>query len=108
MPMYLVGDLIEELREAHSILEDYHDKCYEELGKTIDPTANETEYCSSFQETYGNEYERLTCYEHDKLRAWDKLLKPECVYSDEHECDFQYSADEQDWLCVAPDADGKD
>ena len=68
---------VEEIREAHSILADYHDKCYEYLGKTIDPNAHETEYCSSFQEAYGKEYDRITCYEHDKLREWTKLLKSE-------------------------------
>ena len=66
--------LIEELQEAHSILEDYHDKCSEELEKTIDFDASETEHCSSFLETYGKDYDRLTCHEHDKLRRWSQLL----------------------------------
>ena len=34
-------------------------------------------------------------------------LKQECIYSDEHECDFKYDVDEDDWVCVAPDSDGK-
>ena len=66
--------LLEELRDAYEILEDYHDKCSEELEKTIDYDANETEHCSSFQETYGKDFDRLTCHEHDKLRRWAKLL----------------------------------
>ena len=67
--------LIEELQEAYSILEDYHDKCSEELEKTIDFDASETEHCSSFEETYGKDYDRLTCHEHDKLRRWSQLLE---------------------------------
>ena len=80
--------LIEELQEAYSILEDYHDKCSEELEKTIDFDASETEHCSSFLETYGKDYDRLTCHEHDMLRHWSQLLAewtqdlatcPECM-----------------------------
>jgi hypothetical protein len=66
--------VIEELQAAYEILEDYHDKCYEELEKTIDVDAGETEHCASFQETYGKDFDRLTCHEHDKLRTWAKLL----------------------------------
>ena len=66
--------LLGELRDAYEILEDYHDKCSEELEKTIDYDASETEHCSSFQETYGHDFDRLTCHEHDKLRRWAKLL----------------------------------
>ena len=66
--------LLGELRDAYEILEDYHDKCSEELEKTIDYDASETEHCSSFQETYGKDFDRLTCHEHDKLRRWAKLL----------------------------------
>jgi len=67
--------LMEEIREAHSILEDYHYKCSEELEKTIDLDASETEHCSVFEETYGKDYDRLTCHEHDRLRHWSRLLR---------------------------------
>ena len=75
MPIYLAEDLIEELREAHSILEDYHHKCTIAPEETIDLSADETEACRSFDETYGKDYDRLTCHEHDKLREWSKMLE---------------------------------
>jgi len=77
MLTFLERTLLDEIKEAHSILEDYHDKCEEVIGATyvIDETAEETEYCSTFSETYGNDWDRPTCYEHDKLRAWSKIIE---------------------------------
>ena len=76
MLTFLERTLLDEIKEAHSILEDYHDKCVEVISATyvIDETAEETEYCSTFSETYGNDWDRPTCYEHDKLREWHKIL----------------------------------
>ena len=59
---------------AHSNLEDYHHKCRYDK---IDETKEEAEYCRSDDTAYGTGFDQLTCYEHDRLRAWDKMLKDE-------------------------------
>lgn len=69
--------LIQEIRVAHSILEDYHHKCrYDKIDETIE-IGGEAEYCRSDDTAYGTGFDQLTCYEHDRLRAWDKIVKDE-------------------------------
>ena len=37
--------------------------------------AEETEACQELGEVYGKDYIDKTCYEHDKLREWSKVVK---------------------------------
>jgi len=73
MLTFLERTLLDELREAHSILEDDHHKCDLEVTKLIpdiDEPTKEVEYCRSFSEA-----SYALAYQHDKLRAWSKIIE---------------------------------
>ena len=71
--MYLAEDLMKEIAIALDCLEDHHVNC--EWMAEPDLEAEETESCAEFAEQFGKDYDRLTCFEHDKMREWSKMLK---------------------------------
>jgi hypothetical protein len=71
MLTFLERTLLDELREAYSIFEDYHYKCDLEvidLFRTDDNS--EVEYCRTFDEA-----SPVLDYQHNKLRAWSKIIE---------------------------------
>ena len=73
MPYILAEDLIEEIKIAADIIENHHVNC--EWMAEPDLDADESESCAEFAEQFGKGYDRLTCFEHDKMREWSKMLK---------------------------------
>ena len=71
MPMYLASDLLAEIEIAKWCLENHHVNCEWETWPDLE--AEETESCAEFAEQFGKSYDRLTCFDHDKLREWTKL-----------------------------------
>jgi len=72
-----------ELEIACNLLENHHPNCnwaFDADGKSIglaepDLNAEVTETCAEFDEMYGKGYPRgRTCWEHDKIREWQKYL----------------------------------
>ena len=66
--------LKEQLAIALDFLENHHINCEWSFEPDLD--AEESESCAEFAEVYGKGYDRLTCFEHDKLREWQSKLFP--------------------------------
>jgi len=71
MLTFLERTLLDEIREAHSILEDYHHKCDLEIVDLFraDDNEPEVEYCRTFEDA-----SPLVNYQHNKLREWGKII----------------------------------
>jgi len=60
--------LKEQLDIAFDLLENHHVNC--EWSFEPDLNADDVESCEEFGEMFGKNWNRLTCFEHDKLREW--------------------------------------
>ena len=60
--------LKEQLDIAFDLLENHHINC--EWSFEPDLNADDVESCEEFGEMFGKNWNRLTCFEHDKLREW--------------------------------------
>ena len=75
MPMYLASDLLAEIEIAKWCLENHHVNCEWETWPDLE--AEETESCAEFAMQFGTGYDYLTCFDHDKMREWSKMLRKE-------------------------------
>lgn len=67
--------LKEQLEIAFDFLENHHVNC--EWSFEPDLNADDVESCQEFGEMYGKDWDSLTCFEHDKLREWQKHIQSE-------------------------------
>ena len=70
---YLASDLMSEIEIAKWCLENHHVNCTWKTRPDLE--AEESESCAASTEQFGKGYDRLTCFDHDKLREWSKLLE---------------------------------
>ena len=70
---YLASDLMTEIEIAKWCLENHHVNCKWTVKPDLE--AEESESCAESTEQFGKGYDLLTCFDHDKLRDWSKLMK---------------------------------
>ena len=65
--------LKEQLEIAFDFLENHHINCAWSFEPDLN--ADDVESCQEFGEVFGKDWERLTCFEQDKLREWQKCIQ---------------------------------
>ena len=75
--IYMAADLRNHLEVALYMLENHHIDC--EWMAEPDKEAEESEACAEFAQQYGKSYDDLTCYDHDRMREWAKIVRIERI-----------------------------